>query len=173
MKRLLIVTLIAVLLSGCNRDDASHNDSFYMILRLEEADRNFSSQMVGYKDSITASLHKYVLHGESGTPDARESLTFSITNTGGAEITPGTYTDTDPNFHLEALYSDANLNQYEAGSDVAEVGEVQNHFELVISALSPDAIAGTFKGSFYKDGDATSGKVEITEGKFRMRISVR
>jgi len=165
--------LVAALFGSCNRDDASHNDSFYMILRLEDVDRNFSSQMVGYKDSITANLHEYVFHGESGTSDARESLTFSIINSGGGEITIGSYTDTDPNYQLEALYTDPNLNHYEAGSTIAETGEVVNHFELVISALSSDAVAGTFKGSFYKDGDPAAGKIEITEGKFRMKISPR
>src|SRR5687768_15369220 len=51
MKKILLLVLVAGVLAGCNKDDASHNDSFYFMCKIDGVDKTFSANMFGYKET--------------------------------------------------------------------------------------------------------------------------
>ena len=175
MKKILLLLLVAGLIAGCNKDDASHNDSFYFMCKIDGVDKTFSANMFGYKET-NGTNYGYILGGFSDASNDAESFGIVVNNVPGQkDITTRTYADSDTEFQVLTTYLDTSGVFYEAGTPVYAGGlnddAIATHFQVVISSLSTDAIAGTFKGSYYAEGDVTAPKKEITEGKFRIKLT--
>jgi hypothetical protein len=81
-------------------------------------------------------------------------------------ITVGTYTDTSTNNigGFGILYTST-------GAQYSTLGLVSNPAKVVVTSISSTAIAGTFQGSIYANGDSTSAPKVITNGKFNLKIT--
>ncbi len=173
MKSIYFLVLAASCLFLSCKKDKEEDGSYHISCKVDGVAKTFNTLAFAVKGK--EDLYGLVITGRSASGNDAEAVGIVLTSA-EADIGPNTYTDAGTAHHLIGSYQiGIDGVAYGGGTEVnlqAVSGNktIVNHFKVVISSVTENAVRGTFSGDVYKDDDIDAEKKTLLDGSFYVPI---